>query len=212
MTAVKPIFFIIQIYSREDRLSMVKEEFKTIQGYEGLYEISNIGNVKSLPKFKGNGYYTEEKILKPKLDKYGYYAVCLRKNNKNIYTTIHRLVAGAFIDNTNEYKIVNHIDGNKQNNEYLNLEWTTISGNTKHAYNNDLGDFKDNLAIATEKARIKNTYTIIVYQNDKYLGEFEGKEACAEMLNISPKTIYNSLFKNMKNRKGYKFILKEGVM
>lgn len=123
------------------------EVWKDIKGYEGLYRVSNLGRIKSLPKKRGrgNGYYTKELILTPKIDKYGYKAVCLRKNNKNHHHTVHRLVATMFCENPMNKDVVNHIDGDKLNNSASNLEWCTVQENTKHAYEHNLGGFRDNV-------------------------------------------------------------------
>lgn len=106
------------------------EIYKEIQGFKDYY-ISNYGNVVSCKRKKPI-------ILAPKVDKDGYYCVCLRKDNKNHHYTIHRLVAIHFIDNLFDKPCVNHKDGNKTNNLVTNLEWVTISENTKHAYDTGL--------------------------------------------------------------------------
>lgn len=108
----------------------MEEVFVPIHNFDN-YFISNLGNVMSC---KGK----QPRILKQKVDKYGYCCVCLRRDNKNYYFTVHRLVAQSFIENPLDKPTVNHIDGNKQNNYYTNLEWHTISENTKHAYENGL--------------------------------------------------------------------------
>lgn len=107
----------------------------------GLYQISNLGRVKALSKFnKTNskyssiGFYRKEKILKNQKNKYGYMYVQFYKNKKSKYCLIHRLVALAFIDNSKKLPEVNHIDGNKSNNNLQNLEWISKSDNEKHAY------------------------------------------------------------------------------
>lgn len=104
------------------------EIFKDIPGYEGIYQVSNFGNVKSLHNYRINGNH----ILKSRLKK-GYYQVGLRKNNKRKWITIHRLVAITFIENKNNYKYINHKDENKLNNNVENLEWCTM------LYNNTYG-------------------------------------------------------------------------
>lgn len=113
------------------------EQWKPIEGYEDLYEISNLGNVKSLPKTRGC-CVGGEKILKQNYSKYGYMLVMLCKNGKPQSFAVHRLVAKAFIPNPENKPQVNHIDGNKENNNLTNLEWCTASENTKHAYDNNL--------------------------------------------------------------------------
>ena len=105
------------------------EEWKDIKGYEGLYQISNLGRVKSLPR---NGTIKEEKILKYSLDKYGYPQIVLN-NKKHKCFRVHRLVAEAFLLNPKNKSTVNHKDGNKTNNNVKNLEWNTIKENNDHA-------------------------------------------------------------------------------
>lgn len=116
---------------------MDKEIWKNIEGYEGLYQVSNLGRVKRLKKIfkKYNGYgifnhYLDEKILKPTKEQY--YRVSLIKNNKRQTFLVHRLVAQAFIPNPNNYPCVNHKDENKLNNNVNNLEWCDVKYNMNY--------------------------------------------------------------------------------
>lgn len=107
------------------------EIWKDIEGYEGLYEVSNYGRIKS-KKFKN-----KEKIIKSFIGSNGYPTITLYSNNHFIKKfSIHRLVAQAFIPNPNNYPQVNHIDLNKFNNFYSNLEWCTHNMNIQHAVYN----------------------------------------------------------------------------
>lgn len=126
------------------------EIWKDIEDYEGLYQISNYGRVKSLD-YNHTGRVKE---LAPRANRGGYLYINLY--NKGIRKThvIHRLVARAFIDNPNDYPVVNHKDCNKQNNHASNLEWCTISQNTKHAYDNGLINTRD-IIIKASKANKK---------------------------------------------------------
>lgn len=108
------------------------EIFKDIEGYEG-YQISNLGNVKSL----GNDKARKEKVLKPAKDKYGYLYVCLHKQGKVKFCLIHRLVALHFIPNPNNYPIINHKDENPLNNNISNLEWCTPKYNSNYGTRNE---------------------------------------------------------------------------
>lgn len=121
---------------------MQEEIWKDIVGMESKYQVSNLGNVKSLPRFRkgkaGCIVPVRGKILSPKLNSSGYLTVHLRSDDINKYPTIHRLVAEAFIPNTENKNTVNHIDANKLNNSVSNLEWSTHTEQMQHAVNNDL--------------------------------------------------------------------------
>lgn len=120
------------------------ETWKPVIGYEGIYEISNTGLVKSLSRNKHCGHemskpqITKERILTIRTDRLGYTRVKLSKNGVSKLLYLHRLIAKAFIENPKSSKEVNHIDGDKSNNEISNLEWCTRSENLKHAFKNGL--------------------------------------------------------------------------
>jgi hypothetical protein len=119
---------------------MEKEIFKDIKGYEGLYQISNFGRVKSLSRKRNENTNAviKERILTPDLGKAGYHSICFKVKNKTEKYLIHRLVAIHFIHNTENKPQVNHINGIKNDNRLENLECVTISENRKHAYNTGL--------------------------------------------------------------------------
>lgn len=105
------------------------EQWSPVIGYEGLYEVSNEGNVKSL-NYRHTG---REKLLKPQTDKDGYLYVALCKDGKVKVKKIHRLVAQAFIPNPNGFTEVNHKDENPANDNVSNIEWCD------RKYNNNYG-------------------------------------------------------------------------
>lgn len=116
----------------------MNEIWKDILDYEGLYQVSSMGRVKSLERYsyKGNRSVQRLKtrILKAGIRKDGYLTVVLRKDGKSTSYLVHRLVASAFICNPNGFNVVNHKDENKQNNDVRNLEWcNSLYNNT---YNN----------------------------------------------------------------------------
>lgn len=113
----------------------MKEIFKEIEGYENLYQISNLGNVKSLGN--GNSNNSKEKILKPTKDKKGYLYVDLYKQGKRKTYKVHRLVAKVFIENPNNLPQVNHKDEDKTNNAVENLEFCDAKYNINYGTRNE---------------------------------------------------------------------------
>lgn len=114
----------------------MEEIWKDIEGFEGFYQISNLGRVKSLGGWCGTAK-RKEKIRSTSLTHDGYVKVRLIHQGKDKTMRVHRLVAEAFIPNLEGKDTVNHIDGNKLNNSVLNLEWTDRTEQMLHAY--DLG-------------------------------------------------------------------------
>lgn len=116
-----------------------KEIWKDVVGYEGFYQVSNLGRIRSLPnldakqKFNYREYY---KILTPFLEKSGYLRVQLTRGNRK-RVLLHRLVAEAFVPNPNNYPIVNHKDENTTNNRADNLEFCTVKYNSSYGTANE---------------------------------------------------------------------------
>ena len=120
-----------------EKYSTETETWKDIEGYEGKYQVSNFGRIKSLERkeymARNNCYRVrKEKVLKPDIDKQGYEKVRLYKNGKGKNIFVHRLVAIAFIKNPNKHPIINHIDEVPLNNHVSNLEWCTYSYNSTY--------------------------------------------------------------------------------
>lgn len=122
------------IYSHLTDEDYANEVWKDIEEYEGLYQVSNIGRVKSLDY----NHTKQQKILKPNKTSSGYLQVSLCNSGKRKNKLIHRLVCYAFIHNDDEEKTeVNHLNG-KLDNRTFSLEWVTSAGNKKHAWDNEL--------------------------------------------------------------------------
>lgn len=115
------------------------EEWRDIPNYEGYYQISNLGRVKSLDReiinVNGKIFLRKGKVKAQMIDKGGCKRVNLYKDGILKCCPVHRLVAKTFIPNPENKPEVNHIDGNKQNNSVYNLEWCTRSENQQHAWN-----------------------------------------------------------------------------
>ena len=118
------------------------EEWRDVVGYEGLYQVSNLGRVKSLSRrivYKdGREYNYPSKVLKNQKISTGYIGVMLYGVDEKKQYYVHRLVAETFVPNPNNLSYVNHKDGCKTNNTISNLEWCSHSDNPKHAYKNGL--------------------------------------------------------------------------
>ena len=114
-----------------------KEIFVSIQGYEGIYEVSNMGRVRSLK-------FGKKKILKPSKDGNGYLFVKLSKNGKIKYFKVHRLVANAFVENPNNLPQINHINEVKTDNRAVNLEWCTNQYNKRFSSAKNVMGIGDN--------------------------------------------------------------------
>ncbi len=144
---------------------MMKEIWKDIVGYEGYYQVSNLGRVKSLSRHCVVGwadFLSKEKILKQSINNGGYKYVWLHKSGQRKIFKIHRLVAMAFIPNPKGFRCVNHKDENRENNNVENLEWCT------HSYNNSYGTRND-------KFRKKMGKVVLQYTKD---GEFVREWIC----------------------------------
>ena len=118
------------------------EYWSDILNYEGYYQVSNHGNVRSLDRIitqqNGRKQLVEGRVLKPYLTNKGYFKVHLSRDGKRKSRSIHRLVAIAFLPNPFQKPQVNHINGCKTNNNLCNLEWNTQSEQQIHAYQNGL--------------------------------------------------------------------------
>ena len=140
------------------------EIWKDIQNYEGSYQVSNYGRIKSLNYNRTR----KEKILKPGKDKSGYFKINLYKNGKYKTYQVHRLVAEAFILNPNNHPIINHKDENPSNNHVDNLEWCT------YKYNNNYGNRNEKLS-KSNKGRIFSEETIKKMSEAKK-GKYDGNK------------------------------------
>jgi hypothetical protein len=139
------------------------EEWKAISGYDGIYEISSFGRVKSLSRvvyYGKRSRITKSIIMKPSSHRQGYELVSLSINNKRKTFLVSRLVAFEFISNPRELKEVNHIDGNKENNRVDNLEWVTAKENVNHSFRIGLHKSRRGEGNSNSKLSLKNVIEI----------------------------------------------------
>ena len=146
----------------------IMEVWKTIEGYEGIYEVSNLGRVKSFIKYKG----TKERILNQNIGTTGYYYVGLFCNKIRKIKKVHQLVAIAFLNHKPcGFKlVVNHKDFNKLNNRVDNLEITTQRENTNQKHLNSTSNF---VGVSWDKTRNKWRASIRINNKKKYIGRFK---------------------------------------
>lgn len=166
------------------------EEWKDIKDYEGLYQVSNIGRVRSIGHYQGkwNAVYSRENplILRQEEDKYGYLAVVLSNEGNHKRFLVHRLVAMTFIDNPFGFPMINHKDQNKQNNCVDNLEWCTAKYNTNYG---------DNIERSSKKRRNLESMSKpvrIIYDDGKE-DIFPSINEASRQLNVSWRRISRSI-------------------
>ena len=158
----------------------MKEIWKDIKGYEGLYQVSNLGRVKRV---------ATNRILKQAKHHGGYMLVRLSKNGKPHTCTVHRLAAQAFIPNPENKPQVNHIDEDKTNNMIPNLEWVTAKENVNHGTRNE---------------RTSKKVKAIDIANGEW-NEYYSTHECARQLDLNQGSIVSCLKGKLKQTGGYIF-------
>lgn len=178
---------LLELGLSPDSADMV-EEWRDIEGYEGLYQISSFGRVKSL---KGK----DVRILKLGTTKKGYKSVGLQVNGNHKTCVVHRLVAKAFIPNPNSYPCVNHKDESKDNNHVSNLEWCTV------LYNNTYGTVRKRQSLSSPKDRVVCVYDL----NGNFEREFHSVREAARFYNAKHSVICHCCTGSSKNQKHITF-------
>lgn len=183
----------------------MKEEWKDIEGYEGIYQVSNLGRVKSLQRFVNNTHCSKrlikESILSVKRESHQYDYISLYKNNKGKRAYIHRLVAQAFIQNPNNYTDVNHKNEVKRDNRVENLEWCDKK------YNNNYGTGKRRMIESRNAHKKWNAEREIhMYDlNGVYVRSFRSVVEAARYFNCSDSNIRPIIDKRHRSSFGYMF-------
>ncbi len=178
------------------------EIWKDIKGYEGLYQVSTLGRVRSFDRYVKNRMSNKNikrgKVLTPCTNRNGYKQLNLIINTKKKPKTIHRLVAETFISNPENKPCVNHIDGNKKNNNVKNLEWVTYSENTIHALKKGL---KIPLKGMNHYKRPINQFTL----DGKFVKRWESIKQVQEEWHLKSTSISACCRGKIKTSLGYKW-------
>lgn len=171
------------------------EEWRAVAGYEGLYEVSNLGRVRSLDRVVinklGQRRHIKGQIIKVIPKENGYLHINVWENRKPIHKYVHRLVAEAFIPNPNNYPVVNHKDEDKTNNRVDNLEWCTQQYNI--TYNN-----VHNRSKATMKKRVQQ-----LTLDDKLVATFESAMEASRQTGFAQSHISDVCRGELKYAYGY---------
>lgn len=170
------------------------EEWRDVVGYEGLYEVSNLGNVRSCEHFT-NGHHLMPRVLRQNLSN-RYLYVKLYKNQTKRSLRVHRLVALAFVPNPDGKPQVNHIDGNRFNNSASNLEWCTSSENMVHAI--ETGLFKP----STERTKKK---VLQLSMDGEVIKEWSSLTEAAKSLKLQVPNISHCCSGRIRSTGGYKW-------
>ena len=169
------------------------EQWKAIEGFEGLYEVSNYGNVRSL----GFDKWHKGKMLKPHLDgKKNYLQICLHKDKKLYRKQIHRLVAETFIPNNKNLPVVNHKNEIKTDNKAENLEWCTVQYNSVYGsarYRNIISRTKNN-------SRNSEVPVLMLDLNDNIIKEFRSCYDASRYTGLSRTIIRTCCLGNKRNK------------
>lgn len=186
----------------------IEEIWKDINGYEGMYQVSTFGRIRSLDRYV-NGRYDNMQLIKGRILSICYnkrvnvYEIHLRKDNKRKCFKIHRLVADAFIknDDPKNKTTINHIDGDRSNNRVDNLEWVSYSENERHAY--------DKLHRPINRPKLMKRRCVSIDKNTNIQIVYESIETASRGTNISCTQI-RRIAKNECINEHYYFII-EGI-
>lgn len=146
-------------------MTKVNEIFVPVKGYEGYYEISNLGRLKSVERIDCRGQRRKEMIKAPVLDSKGYHIYTLSKDKIKRTIKAHRLIASHFIPNPESKPFINHIDNNTVNNSLDNLEWCTAKENSEHCVNQ--GRKIGKRGSSSHFAKLTESQVLEIYHSEK---------------------------------------------
>lgn len=177
----------------------MEEVWKDVLGYEGMYQVSDLGRVRSLDRHTTNGRFLKGRLMKQRLNQ-GYLKVKLCKNNKHECRSVHRLVAFAFISNPNNYPVINHKNEIKTDNRVMNLEWCTVKYNTNYGSAIE----RRSSAIRGKVNKSKNCKVVYQYSNTgELLQRFPSIGEASRKLGVRKSTLQQILSGNRVQRKEY---------
>ena len=189
---------------------MSEEVWRAIPGFPD-YEVSNIGNVRSVDRSFVNSIgrhcVLKGKPIIPRLEK-GYHRVGVRgEDRKKVMMSVHRAVALAFLPNPYSYATVNHINGIKNDNRVENLEWCSVKENIAHAYRNNLNGYADKSNEKISKINEVNAYKeICVTSPNGKVFTFQSTKEVSDYFGIKITTINDALSKKPHRAFGYTFV------
>lgn len=186
------------------------EIWKPIPGYEGYYEASSEGRIRSVDRLQvthtGKHRFIRGKVLKLNHSQ-EYLSVELNADGKHKSYSVHRLIAAAFLPNPENKPTVNHIDGNKLNNCVANLEWATWSENNLHAFRTGLNNTDPNKSGATKRSNEVTSRPVYCIETDTV---YVSRSECARQLGIHSSAIVDSIQGHRKIKsKGKQYTFKD---
>lgn len=169
------------------------EVWKDVKNYEGLYQVSNLGRIRTLRVYRiaENRHEKTIRVLRLNTRRQGYKTITLSKGDSRKTFLVHRLVAQSFIENKNNKPEVNHKDADKSNNRVSNLEWVTAKENSLHATRLKIKSTEN--AVSTIKRRV------YLYDNGDLIKEYASGMQCARELNLNYKSLNSAL------NRGYRY-------
>lgn len=203
---------VFENYECENQMELSDlEQWKLIEGFSSKFSISNFGRVKSNARIVNNhtGFINKkDMILKQQKNHKGYPVVTLQDGNYKKTVMVHRLVAKAFIENANNKPQVNHIDGNKENNHFSNLEWCTNQENQIHAIKSGLNDHSK-----YRSGRKNRRVAKIDLKTNEVIEIYESINDAARAVNAKTSTNIGMCCRGLRNKaNGYAWSYAEEVM